>query len=337
MAIEATDLQTITKYEDLTDQHVAHIQKQVLYGAQSEEFFSQFNDHREWKPGSDTLKYRKLIFPKVAKESVKPSAEGIAPRPTAMEYATFQVKVGIYRDRINYTDEAIKYSVDDVVSDAAVSLKNIAVEKLDIIKGTPWVSSKASITAAKTIVETMRKARIQLIKNKAKPWAQGDFLMMCSPEVMAALEMELEGKTSLDESTKKDIVNAKVRNKYGFDIVECPSELLNNSDGTTHMLVFAGKNPQGLSPVSDYKLKEIEIKRNKLGTGILLDEDGKVTDDANGQVGSVAMNIPGLGAAINDDLCILNCKWTVTTVNESTAQPALATQTGYVSSAKSPA
>lgn len=329
-------MQKNSTYTDLTDLQVAHIQKEVLYGVKSNEFFSQFNQHKAWKKGSRTLEYKKLIFPKVDKKTIKPTAEGIAPRPTVLEYATFKVAVDNYRDRANYTRESIEYSLGDVVADSAAQLENNAVEKLDYIKGKPWVSSKATITAGANIVATIKKARVLLKKNKAKPWEGNDYLMLVSPEVMVALETELEGKASLDEATKTEIVNATVKKKYGFIIVECSSDLLYNDDGTTHTIVFAGKNAQGQSPVTDYALEEVEVIHNPLGSGVIVDEDGNLTNDANKQLGSVALNIEGVSAAINDDLCILNCKYTIETTNEASATPEVSTRTGFVSTSKSP-
>lgn len=337
MAITATDIQGVSKIADLTDQQVAHIQKEVLYQVQAEEFFSKFTDHKIWKRGSDTLKYRKLIYPKVDPATIKPTAEGVAPKPTALEYGTFQVKVANYRDRVNYTRELVEYSIDDVVSDAASTLSNIAIEKRDYIIGKPFISSKAILTADTSIIATMRKAKIQLGKNKAKKWENGKYLMLASPEDIALLESELEAKgNALDEVTKTEIANCDVKSKYGFEIVECPSDLLYNSNGTDHYIVFLGKNAQGKPPVSDYKLEEIELIHNPLGTGVLIDEANHVTNDANKQLGSVALNLEGLAAAVNDDLCVLVCSFKTTTINDSGAKPALSARTGYVSTSKSP-
>ena len=78
-----------------------------------------------------------------------------------------------------------------------------------------------------------------------------------------------------------------------------------------------GRRPNGLSPVDAAKIEGVEVIHNGLGTGVLLDEDGNYTSDDNKQKGSVAMNINGLGAYVNDDLCIIDVEVAVSTVGPS--------------------
>jgi len=88
-------------------------------------------------------------------------------------------------------------------------------------------------------------------------------------------------------------------------------------DASTHYIVFLGRTEQGKSPVVVRKMGDVEVINNPLGSGVLLDEDGNITNDANRQVGSIAMNAKGLAAAITDDTCILVCEFSVATVNGS--------------------
>lgn len=75
---------------------------------------------------------------------------------------------------------------------------------------------------------------------------------------------------------------------------------------------------------------DVEVINNPLGSSVLLDEDGNITSDDNRQEGSVAMNALGLGAAINDDMCILVCEFPINTV--AGTDLAMSDRTGYVSS-----
>lgn len=323
-------------YKDLTDQQIAKIQKKLIYQAKADEYFDQFTEHEAWERGSKTMRVRKLILPIVKASEVAATQENVAPRPTKMAYATFQFAVENYDDRVDYTRESALYNFDDVVRDAGDTLSYKFTQKLDYIKGKPFVSSKALLTYDTSLIKTMRKAKIILQKNKAKPYKDGKYLMIASPEIINLLTDELETKgVALPEETKTDIINSTIYSKYGFIISECPSDILQNSDTTTHMVIFMGRTQEGRLPVTTRTMGDVEVYNDGLGSGIMLDEDGKVTNDANRQKGDVAMSALGLGAHIADDLCILDCKVTVATIAKT--ELAESARTGYVSTSSSPA
>lgn len=319
------------KHQDLTDEQITSIQKKIVTQAKKDEYFDKFCEHSKWGKGSKTLSYRRLIYPKVDPSEVKPAVEGVAPRPTKIAYATFETSVDDYRDKVPYTDESIRYNFDDVVRDAGATLGYKFTQKLDYIKGKPFISSKARITAESTLIKTMRKAKIILGKNMAKHWAQGNYLMIASPEGVELLRDELEAKgSSLDEGTKVTLTNGTVLPaKKSFIISECPSDLLMINDHEQYV-VFMGRTNEGKSPVEVKDYKDVEVINNPLGSGVLLDEDGNITADDNKQQGSVAMNALGLGAAVTDDMCILVCKFSIDAINGSDL--AMSERTGFVSS-----
>lgn len=319
----------VIKHGDLTDEQITTIQKKVVYGAKAEEYFDKFCEHEPWEAGSNTMSYRRLIFPKVKATDVVAAKEGVAPRPTKIGYATFKTGVVDYREKTVYTDESKRYNFDDVVRDAGETLAYLFAKKLDYIKGKPFISSKATITADSTLVKTMRKAKIVLGKNQAKKWSGGEYLMIATPETIEILQDELEAKgSSLDEATKEELAAGIVSKKKGFVISECPSDLL-QKDATTHYVIFMGRTYEGKSPVCVRKMGDVEIINNPLGSSVLLDEDGNITSDDNRQQGSIAMNALGLGATITDDMCILVCEFTVSTVDGSNLT--MAQRTDYVS------
>lgn len=326
--------QNLIKHTDLTDEQIAHVQKKIVTQAKKDEYFDQFCEHEPWEKGSNTMNYRRLIYPKVKQNEVKASTEGVAPRPTKIEYATYQVAVADYRDRVNYTDESKRYNFDDVVRDSGATLSYLFKQKLDYIKGKPFISSKATLTAETTLLKTMRKAKIVLGKNEGKKWFGANFLMMATPEVLEILQDELEAKgSSLDEATKEELAEGAIYRKKGFIISECPSDLL-QKDAEKHYVIFLARTHDGKKPVTCRKMGDVEVINNPLGSGVLIDEDGNITDDANHQAGSIAMNAKGLGAHINDDMCILVCEFPVTTIS-GTNLPASG-RTGYVSTSSSP-
>lgn len=329
--------QNFAKHTDLTDEQIAHIRKKVITQAQKDEYFDQFCEHENWEAGSNTMNVRRLIYPKVSPTDVKPATEGVAPRPTKIEYATYKVSVADYRERFNYTDESERYNFDDVVRDGGSTLAYLFKQKLDYIKGKPFISSKATLTAETgtgALIKTMRKAKIVLGKNEAKKWLGANFLMIATPETIEILQDELEAKGSaLDEATKEELAQGAVFRKKGFMISECPSDLL-QKDGTKHYVIFLGRTPDGRKPVTCRKMGDVQVINNPLGSGVLVDEEGNITNDANHQVGSIAMNALGLGAHISDDMCILVCEFPVTTIAGTNLTAS--GRTGYVSSSNSP-
>ena len=339
MSTSTTKVSSPVRHQDLTDQQITTVRKKVINEAKHNEYFDQFCEHETWEKGSKTMSCRRLVYPKVKPSEVVPSQEGIAPRPTKIKYATFLYSVDDYRDKVEYTDESKRYNFDDVVRDSGDVLGNMFGQKLDYVKGKPFISSKATVTpvtvgSTPSLLKTMSKAKIILGKNKGLKWGNGSFLMMATPEVLDILNDELEAKgSSLDEATKKELANGCIYQKKGFIISECPSDLLIKND-STHYVVFLAKTPEGKKPVTARSMGEVEVINNGLGSGILLDEDGNITNDANHQKGSVAVNALGLGAHINDDMCILVCEFPVETVAGSELEES--GRSNYVSESESP-
>ena len=329
------DLNSAAKHGDLTAQQITTIQKKIVLQATQDEFFDKYCDKVPWVKGSKTLEYRRLIYPKVDPAQVLPIAEDVAPRPTTIEYATFQVAVENYRDKFVYTRESTQFNFDDVVRDGGEILSYKTTETLNYIKGKQFINSKAIITADTTLLGTLRKAKLILKKNKAKPWANGKYLAIMSPETLEKLQDELEAKgVSLDEATKEELALGAVSSKKGFLFAECPSDVLYKTGGK-HVIVFMGRTYEGKSPVTCRQLGSVEVINNPLGSGLMVDQDGNITSDDNNQRGSIAVNIDGIGVHVNDDMCILNCDFTVETVAGSGFDTKPEDRTGYKPESKS--
>ena len=323
-------INTVTKHTDLTDEQVAIIERKVRLDLNKEQFFDKFYNHKSWQKGAKTMEYRKLIRPKIKKEDVKVAVENTAPAPTAMSYATFKVEVNDYRDKIAYTDEAVRYNVDDVVVDATEQLSYIGKEKLDFIKAKPFVSSPCTVAPETKIVDTMNKAKIILKKNRATRWQGNNYLMVTTPEVLNMLQAELRTLgASISEATKEQLDMGAIGSWNGFLFVETANDYFYKE--AKHVIAFVGKNPNGVSPFETYayNAEAVEVIHNPLGSGILIDEDGNVTSDDNKQKGSVAINMKGLAAVVSNDYCVLDCDFTATTIAGSAI--AVSAETGYVS------
>ena len=305
------------KYAEMTDEQIAAIKRRIETFVKSNEFFDKLCNHEKWDRGSKTMKSRRVIKPKVEKSQVVAAAELVAPRPSKIAVETFSHSVDIYRDKISYSAEDVLYGYDDIVKIAGDTLGEIGVQKLDFIKGAPFIASACTASYATSYDATLGKIAIILNKNGAKPWKNGRYLAICSPETLLAIRAELRSASvNMGEPTKEDIDSGIIGHYGRWDFMECPHELL-IKNASTHYMVCMGRRPNGQSPIDVAKIEGVEVIHNPLGSGVLLDVDGNYTSDDNKQKGSVAMNINGLGAYVNDDLCVIDVEVSVSTVGAS--------------------
>lgn len=331
------------KYGELKDEHIVDIAKNIELFVKSEEYWDKFAHHSKVSKGHRTFQTRRLVKPIVKASDVSPRAEFVAPRPTKIVVETFEKTINNYGDKAIYSREDLQYHFDNTVNNITDVLKEIAVQKLNFIKGNAFLSSKCFITAEQVsgsdnMLETLKKAAVILRKNGAKRWDGTHYLCHCTPEEKNKLVAELEAKgLSLSEKVKVTINGRPYDlSAYGDWIFSDTIDPQMYKNSTTQYLVLMGKRGiDGQSPVDVAKLEGesgIELLNKGLGHGVLIDEDGNYTSDDNNQQGAVAINMDGLGAAVSDDLCILDCEFTVNEV----AKTALADsdRTGFVS--KSP-
>ena len=323
------------KYAELTDEHIKDIAKNIEMFVRSEEYWDKFAHHSTVPRGHKTFSYRRLIAPKVKAEDIQPRAEFVAPRPTKIAVATFEKTVANYGDKAIYSKEDLQYHFDDTVKNIAATLKEIAVQKKNLIKGKAFIQSRATISYDTSILNTLDNAAIILRKNGAKRWDGVHYLAHITPETLKALRAEISAKGAvLSEPTKKELDSvATAVGSYGdFTFSVTTDTIMYKTDSTQYMILMGKRGIDGESPVDVSKLSgesDMEVINNGLGSGVLVDEDGNYTSDDNKQQGAVAINIDGLGAAVNDDLCILDCELSINAIKE-TALP-VENMTGFAS------
>ena len=323
------------KYAELTDEHIKDIKRDVEMFVKTDEYWDKFAHHSTVARGHKTFSSRRVIAPKVGKDEVQPRAEFIAPRPTKIAVATFEKTVANYGDKAIYSREDLQYHFDDTVNIIAATLKEVAVQKLDIIKGKPFISSKAIVTYDTSLLNTLENAAIIFRKNKVKRWDGVHYLAHLTPEMLKKLRGEIAAKGAvLSEPTKKQLDDvATAIGSYGdFMFSVTTSDLLYKNDSTQILVMMGKRGIDGESPVDVAKLEgesNIELINNGLGSGILEDVDGNYTTDDNKQQGSIGINMDGLGAAVSDDLCILDCEVSVNAINGPVLN--VAELTGYAS------
>ena len=309
------------KYAELTDEHIVDVKKGIELFVKSNEYWDRFVHHSSVPRGHKEYTSRRLIAPKVKKEDIRKRAELVAPRPSKIAVMTVTKTVDNYGDKALYTREDLQYHFDNTVGNIRATLQEIAVQKLDLIKGEPFFKSKAIITPVNDgsgnpkILLTAEKAAIILRKNKANRWDGQHFLAHITPEELNLLRAEIAAKGDrLSEPVKKELDGRTYDvYTYGDFMYSVTVSDLMYKNASTQYIVFMGKRGiDGQSPVDVAKLQGesgIEVINNGLGSGVLVDEDGNYTADDNKQQGSVAINMDGLGACVSDDLCILDCEF----------------------------
>jgi len=320
------------KYAELTDEHIKDVKVGIEMFVKSNEYWDKFVHHSSVPRGHKEFTSRRLIAPKVKPEDIKKRAEFVAPRPQKIAVMTVSKTVDNYGDKAIYSREDLQYHFDNTVANIRATLQEIAVQKLDFIKGAAFFKSKATLTAvqvssADNLLATAEKAAIILRKNKANRWDGQHYLAHITPEVLNMLRAEIAAKGDrLSEPVKKEL-DGRTYDTYNYgDFMYSVnvSDLMYSGNGLSagkQWVVFMGKRGiDGQSPVDVAKLQGesgIEVINNGLGSGVLVDEDGNYTADDNKQQGSVAINMDGLGACVSDDLCILDCQFTATEIKGS--------------------
>lgn len=317
------------KYAEMTDEQIDAIKRKIEVFAKENEFFDKFVNHCKWDRGSKTMKSRRSVRPVVKEADVVKSAELVAPRPSKFAVETFSHSVDIYRDKVGYSAEDVLYGYDDIVKLAGDALGEIFTQKLDFIKGKPFFNSACSITYDTSLLKTLAKGAIVLQKNKAKPWSGGRYLAMLTPEALEKIREELEAKgTSISEPTKVDIDSGIIGHYGRWDFCVSTHEYF-TKNATTQYMILLGRRPNGESPIDVASIDGVEVIHNPLGSGVLEDVDGNYTSDDNKQKGSIAMNANGLGAYVNDDLCVLKCEISINEIAKSDLDEE--SKTGFVS------
>ena len=324
------------RYTDLADEQIKDIKRDVELYVTSEEYWDKFAHHSPVPTGHKVFTSRRVIAPLVKPEEVQPRAELIAPRPTKITVATFEKTVASYSDKAIYSREDVQFHFDDTVGILSAQLKEIAVQKKNIIKGKAFISTRALITYDTSMRQTLRNAVIVLRKNKVKRWDGKHYLCHLTLEELSKLRAEIAAANEKSEKMRLTLEGTDLELDVWEDwILSVPTSdnvTLYKSD-TVHRMVLMGKRGiDGQSPVDVSKLEgvpDIELIHNGLGSGVLMDVDGNLTSDDNKQQGSIGINIDGLGACVSDDLAILLCEVTVNTVPGTAL--AISGLTGYVS------
>ena len=327
-------------HSDLTDQHIAFIQTDIIRDPLKETFWENLSDKKKWEKGYTSIKYRKQILKHVDPSTIAPLSENVAPVASKIEYATFTLTVANYGGKVPYTREDVEDNYDSIVDDINYQIKNDVNETKEALEGANFVNSAITITKKTTYLETFRAAKTQLKKNGVKPfYSDGTYLAVVTPEILEAIQTELAEKgVLLPDETKKDlVVFGDVYKLAGFTLTSNGDACMYKTSGgaTNQVIVFLGKyNGKNANVVySDAP----EIIHNPLGSGVLEDSAGNITSDDNKQKGSVAWNLRHFGVVRQEDLALMNCVVSgLSVVAESSQKTTASAQSNYTSGSDSP-
>lgn len=319
----------------LPDECVTDIGESVEKFLDGAEYWDRFCHKSTVKKGHKTFSYRRLIKPDVSPEDIHEMAELVAPRPTKIALATFEKSVHNYGENGEYTREDLMYHLDNTVLSLTATLKEKMRQVLDLVKGSAFVSSRAVITYDTSLLNTLENAAIIFRKNEVNRWANGYYLAHVTPEMWKQIKAEIrENKESLDEKTKVSI-NGKEEEfpVYGDWMFSITTSKVVYKSASAQILVLQGRrgidNESGVEVSQMEGFSKIEFGDNGLGDGLILDEDGNLTNDKNKQKGSCYINALGVGVSISDDLAVLNCEVAVSELSKSIVD--MAERSGFVS------
>jgi N4-gp56 family major capsid protein len=313
----------IVLHSDLTDEQITYIEKAIKETVKHEPFWDKFCDHVNIPAGNSDYKYRKLVL--TDPTAIQELAEGVTPSAEKMTYATFDCKVKDCGRWIEYTDADVRYNPDSIVDNAHTVLANDAVTDIDLIQGAAFLKSACTLTTNPDFLALLVKAGIVLRKNKAKPFINGRYVAIVTPET--AGNVLIAYKDAITHTSENNAIIDGYLGELGGFVLYQNSDAVMYKDATTGYVVFMGKDFNGQLPVSTNSIGESGVKVYDTPLGSL-------GNDPLHQRGAVGYKF-NLGAAVRADEALLISTQVIAQVTES-VNPAESTKTGYVSSSSSP-
>lgn len=291
----------------------------------SVKFWDQFYKAVPYVKGHKTFEHRKHIRPETTYKyasSLKLS-EGVGTKSESIKVVKWSDTFDDYGSNIPYTKEGLRDNYDDTLSLIKDQFKYEAVEVPEKIKAEKMCSSTFQVTAESTVKATLDKAGVILVKKKNKPFDGTKFVAIVTPEIMAKLTAELTALgAALPDATKHEVICEGAVKTYGrFNIVECADDAMYGASGVNKIVIISKTRDNELPGAK--MDPEISVFDNGLGFGLIqsADDATKMVADTNKRVGSVAMNIDHLGAAIQADLGHLVCDFTISDDYSASATP----------------
>ena len=309
--IKAENLTDVTNLAGLTAEQITDIKRHIDGFAKKEQYFSKFVNHKKWNKGHKKMQYRRYVANEVAEGDIQEIVEEVAPTATSVTVKTYEVSVKRYGGKWRYTREDTLYGYDNIVAIGGDVLADEVTQTLDLLIGKAFFTGRATQTLVNAsgstpILDTLSRVAISFGRtNSTKPYANGKYLAIVTPEEMEKIRAEIASKHGeISEATKVELDNGIIGSYGRWMFSECPSNLA-VKDNATHYVVCMGRSKDGSLPIDTFEMGGVEIINNPLGTGLLKDSKGNLTSDDNKQLGSIAWNLDCFGSNVYDDLALI--------------------------------
>lgn len=306
----STTIPNVIKHSDLPMEAITYIDKNIKVVNKTEAFWDKFVNHDK-TPKCDTIKYRKQVL--VDPVAIAKLEEGIIPDPTKIRVVEFKdslLNVGSYlkytRENLNNLDDLSEMAANQLAHERLYDLENI---KFAAFKGTTCTFTKTTGTWQAKLLAL----KTQMMKNKAKPAADGTFLFIAPGEIMNQILTEAGEKMKGSEEGAKILGNGYIGKYCGFSFVERDDGEMYHDTGESTSLkhnayVFViGKTENGEFPVKarDFAGENAEVINNGISSSD--------KNDPLNQFGTIGSRIDGVGAKLIAPECVLKAEIDITT------------------------
>lgn len=298
----ATEITGAIKHSDLTPEHITEIDKNIKVVNKTEAFWDKFVQH-DRTPKCDVIKYRKQVL--IDPTAVATLKEGVIPDPSKIRVLEFSDTLSNVGSYIKYTRENLN-NIDDLVDMAMNQLSHDRLYDLETTKFNAFVGTTCTFTkdAAATWSKTLLNLKTRLMKNKAKPLADGTFAFIAPGEIINLIIEEAGDKMKGSEAGAKVLAEGFVGKYVGFSFYERDTSEMYKSDTAAYAFVI-GKNELGEFPVKarDFAGENAEVINKGIGA------DDKA--DPLNQYGTVGSRIDGIAAKLTNAECVLKCEYAI--------------------------
>ncbi len=295
----ATAITNAIKHSDLTMEQITEIDKNIRVVNKTEAFWDRFVQHDK-TPKCDVIKYRKQVL--IDPTGVAKLTEGVIPDPTQIRLVEFSDSLFNVGSWIKYTRENLD-NIDSITELAMNQLSHDRLYDLETTKANAFLGTTCTFTKKATWSKTLLGLKTKLMKNHAKPMADGTYAFIAPGEIVNEIIEEAGDKLKGTEAGAKVVADGFVGKYVGFSIFEKDSsEMYSTADSKTSAIgVVIGKNELGEFPVRarDFAGENAEVISKGIGA-----EDKA---DPLNQFGTVGSRIDGIGAKLTNAECVLKC------------------------------
>lgn len=228
-----------------------------------------------------TWRKRKPVPTKVDENGkVIPLVEGITPASNTMEFVEYKASIKEYGDWIKLTKKLTNLAIDPILTEASEGLGEAAGDTFDLAileelyKSTNIENAGggASVAASNTIkVSDLHRMKAHFRRRNVKPFADGKYLLIITPEVEYDLKADATVNASWVDIAKytsgEKVMKGEIGSFMGFKIVVYNKIQTKVEGGTTvHQCIALGKDAFGVIDLEGESGAKPDVFYNAPGT-----------------------------------------------------------------------